>query len=156
MDHSNREAVCAALVVKEQLKVHLTLLGHLPHLLAPGDHLPERTKTVLVTCSSGCFLQPTFVKHIIQAAELGASVVPINCGGGRVLLFCFLSAEGVGVGAKGGGWKGEGGRGWDSEDDERTFSLRGQTSDLLLKCFSRSSTPSRSSSSVAPLIAVVT
>ena len=83
-DQSNRELVCAALIVKEQLKVHFTTLGHLPHLLAFGENL--RTDTVLVTCSNGCFLQPAFVRHIFQSAALGASVIPIIAEVGTVLL----------------------------------------------------------------------
>ena len=84
------------IIVKEQLKVHFTMLGHLPHLLASGEYLPVRTDTVLVTCSNGCFFQPAFVRHIFQSAALGATVIPIIAEVGTILLGSF-SLRGSGV-----------------------------------------------------------
>lgn len=77
VDHSNNEAVCAALIVRELLIPYYPLLSKVPHVLGRDEDVPKGVRTVLVICSTGCFHQPCFVRQLFQVEALGAGAVPV-------------------------------------------------------------------------------
>ena len=77
VDTSNVEVVCTALIIKELLKSHFPLMTKVPHVLGADEHLPEGVHTVLVICSSGCFHQTCFLRHVVEADARGAVTLPI-------------------------------------------------------------------------------
>jgi len=77
VDHSNNEAVCAALIVRELLIPYYPLLSKVPHVLGRDEDVPTGVRTVLVICSTGCFHQPSFVRQLFQVEALGAGAVPV-------------------------------------------------------------------------------
>ena len=77
VDHSNQEAVCTALLIRELLKAHFPLLDLVPHVLGHQDHLTKVTKVLLVICSNGCFQQRNFVRQLFEAASVGVGIITV-------------------------------------------------------------------------------
>ena len=77
VDQTNQEAVFTALIIKELLKPKFPLISEVLCVLLSDDDLPENTNTLLVMCSNGCFRSRSFVRQLLQAQELNASMVPI-------------------------------------------------------------------------------
>lgn len=77
VDHSNWEAVCAALIIQELMKPFSPLLCMVPHVLGADETMSDAVTIVLVICSSGCFQRAAFVQQLMEAASRRAGVVPI-------------------------------------------------------------------------------
>ena len=76
VDHTNQEAVCTALLVRELLKKFFPLTGP-GHVLGPEENLPRNATMLLVMSSNGCFQRPYFVRQLFQAERLGIGAIPV-------------------------------------------------------------------------------
>ena len=76
VDHTNQEAVCTALLVRELLKTFFPLTGP-GHVLGPDENLPRDASLLLVMSSTACFQKPSFVRQLFQAERLGMGAIPI-------------------------------------------------------------------------------
>ena len=76
VDHTNRESVCTALLVRELLKKFFPLTAP-GHVLGPDEDLPRSATLLLVMSSNGCFQRPSFVRQLLQAEGRGIGAIPI-------------------------------------------------------------------------------
>ena len=77
VDHSNSEAVCTAHILRELLTTHCPLMTKVPHVIGADEHVADDVHMVLMICSNGCFRRGCFVRQVVEAAALGARILPI-------------------------------------------------------------------------------
>jgi len=81
-DDANPEACATALVLSRSLAPYATQEGRtVPQLLSAGQSVTEGTHTVLLVCTSGCFMQRSFMDALAEAGELEVRVLPIIADG---------------------------------------------------------------------------